>query len=40
MAQGVDEGALLVGEQRVDKHEAGRPLDVEVDRIDPARDGE
>ena len=37
MAQRVDEGARLVGQQRVDGHEAGWLVEVIVDEIDPPR---
>ena len=40
MTQGVDKGAFLIGQERVNEHEAGRPFDIEVDRVDPARDRE
>ena len=40
MAQGVEEGALLIGQERVNGHESGRLIERIVDEVDPARDGE
>ena len=38
MAQRVEEGAVLIGEERVDRHEAGRLVEIIVDEVDAARD--
>ena len=40
MAQRVEEGALLTRQERVDGHESGRLIEIVVDQVDAARDGQ